>query len=265
MNNGKKPVTMADIAKICNVSIAAVSYTLNGKHNSRIPEETKQKILQIANLYQYRLNPYAKALATGELRNVLFFYESTTSPLLKGEILNFIDMLSDFLKKHSYNLIVAPKDQIDIYNNVDAILTYRISKKTFKDLANKNFCPVVCVDTHIDDGLFFEVINNFENLVKSNETINVSFSYNDEEINESLTRFENVYLINDVNDLMLKLTPLKDKKINCLNKEIYDFLNKEGFNCTYSPVDTITKIETIFEVLKLAMSRSDYNKHKFII
>ena len=47
-----KKYTMLDIANAANVSKATVSYVLNDKQNSRISDETRRRILQIANLYR---------------------------------------------------------------------------------------------------------------------------------------------------------------------------------------------------------------------
>lgn len=157
-----KKITMLDIAKMCNVSVATVSYVLNKKENSRIPERTKQKILQIANLYMYRSNPYARSLATGEIHNILFFYSENIFSLYKAEILNFINRLSECLRPYKYNLTIAPNNMITKYNYVDAIITYRIDKDTFKKLGELNFIPLISVDCLIDDNLFFEINNSFE-------------------------------------------------------------------------------------------------------
>jgi DNA-binding LacI/PurR family transcriptional regulator len=61
-----KKYTMLDIAKAANVSKATVSYVLNDKQNARISEETRRRILQIANLYQYVPNLSAKYLCANK-------------------------------------------------------------------------------------------------------------------------------------------------------------------------------------------------------
>ena len=152
----KKKITMQDIAKMCGVSVASVSYVLNDKKDSRITEATKQKILQIANLYMYRSNPYARSLATGEIHNILFFYGENDFPLYQAEVLRFINHLSTHLRPYKYNITIAPNNMIAKYNYVDAIITYRVDKETFTKLGELNFIPLISVDCLIEDNLFFE-------------------------------------------------------------------------------------------------------------
>lgn len=64
-----KKYTMQDIAKAANVSKATVSYVLNEKSGARVSEQTRRKILQIANVYHYVPNLSAKYL--GDTRKKL--------------------------------------------------------------------------------------------------------------------------------------------------------------------------------------------------
>lgn len=261
MNN---KVTMSDIAKLCGVSIATVSYVLNNKENSRIPEETKQKVLQVANIYMYRSNPYAKSLATGETtHNILFFYGENDFSLYKADMLNFIDSLSSYLWPFKYNLIVAPKHQITKYSYVDAIIAYRIDKKTFKELGALNFIPVISVDCHIDDDLFFEINNSFKNIDRK-ESIYLSYPYPDKVISDLLAS-KGVYFIQDFDTLNRLIRENLGKEIFCLNPSLCSYLKSSGVQSTYIKLDTMDKYKAISDALDYAIHRTYRDSHKFVI
>ena len=48
-----KRATIRDVAREAGVSVATVSYVLNNRPNQKISDDTKKKVLQIANLLQY--------------------------------------------------------------------------------------------------------------------------------------------------------------------------------------------------------------------
>lgn len=263
MRTKQKSITMLDIAKYCNVSIATVSYVLNGRDDERISNETKQKILQIANLYQYRLNPYAKALATGKTQNILLFYEDSDFMLYKAEILDFIDAFASLLKKQSCNLAVAPKSKIATYKYVDAIITYRISKKIFKELANVNYVPIISIDCQINDDIFFEISDNFNLLKNDEEILYLSLKYNDEEINNLIADKCHVKFIESFDDLNDVIN--YPNKLISLNKSIYDFLKLKGVECECINLNTDDKLNLILETIDKATSRENVTNHKLVI
>ena len=58
----KKQVTLGDIAQQAGVSIATVSYVLNNYKNSRISDETRQRVMETAEQLNYRPNVNARIL-----------------------------------------------------------------------------------------------------------------------------------------------------------------------------------------------------------
>lgn len=50
----EKKVTVRDVAREAGVSVATVSYIMNNRTDMKISEETRKKVLQIANLLNYR-------------------------------------------------------------------------------------------------------------------------------------------------------------------------------------------------------------------
>ena len=237
----KKNITLSELAKICGCSAATVSYVLNGRKDQRISAETEQKILQMANLYQYRINPYAKALATGELHNIMFFYEYSDFTFEKSETLNFINEISKFLKENKYNVIVAPAGQVQTFNFVDAIITYKISRDTFFELANKNYVPVISIDTIINDNLFYEITNKFENIINDTKTIYLTTPY--EDLYEAINKYKN-------NDFIT------------FNYEIKKYLESLSIPIDFYCINTKEKYEAILQSINNSISRIESDNHQ---
>lgn len=60
----QQSVTMADVAKAAGVSRTTVSFVLNGRMESSIPETTRERINQTARELGYRPNAAARTLAS---------------------------------------------------------------------------------------------------------------------------------------------------------------------------------------------------------
>jgi len=58
------PPTIKEIAREANVSVAAVSVALEGKNTSRVSQETRRRILEIARRLNYQPNLIARSLVT---------------------------------------------------------------------------------------------------------------------------------------------------------------------------------------------------------
>ncbi|MCD3499298.1 LacI family DNA-binding transcriptional regulator [Streptococcus equi subsp. equi] len=55
---------MKDVAREAGVSVATVSYVINNREDQKISPETRNKVLQMINLLNYRPNQAAKSLVT---------------------------------------------------------------------------------------------------------------------------------------------------------------------------------------------------------
>lgn len=66
-------ITMSDIAAKAGVSRSTVSFVLNGRHDGvRIPDDTRQRVLEAASELGYRRNELARAMVTGKNRVIGF-------------------------------------------------------------------------------------------------------------------------------------------------------------------------------------------------
>ncbi len=258
----KKITTLSELAKVCGCSPATVSYVLNGREDQRISEETKQKILQMANLFQYRINPYAKALAKGEVHNIMFFYAYSDFSLAKSDTLNFINELSFFLKENQFNVIIAPTDQIQKFEFVDAVITYRISKKAFKELSNKNYVPVIAIDTMLHDDLFYEIVNSFDELISDASTVYISTPYDDSEINEELKAKAHIEFVESFTDLKQSILKHSGKRMITFNIEIQKYLKCFQLDIEYHSLNPKEKYEAILEAIQDSIARNEDKNHQ---
>jgi len=96
-----KKVSMKRIATELGVSVALVSYVLNGKMTNRINEDTAKRILALAEKLNYRPNQIAKSLKNSK---------TYTMGLIVADISNFFySHLARYIEEeanaHGYNLI----------------------------------------------------------------------------------------------------------------------------------------------------------------
>lgn len=64
----KRPARIKDIAEILNISVSTVSRALRDTYD--VNQETRDKVLAIANQLKYKPNMHASALASGNTRNI---------------------------------------------------------------------------------------------------------------------------------------------------------------------------------------------------
>lgn len=157
-----KKVTIRDIAREAGVSIATVSYVLNNREDQSISEATRQKILQVVNLYQYRINFTAKCISSGKTNIITLVVANDKFPLQKAETMLIAEKLQRYFSENGYSLQLACGNEIKRYANSDAIVCYNVSEKFFRDLGEVNFCPLIALDTKISaNDLFYQIYSDY--------------------------------------------------------------------------------------------------------
>lgn len=158
-----KKITMRDIAREAGVSVATVSYVLNDKDDSRISEETKCKIWQLVNLFNYRPNFSAKCISAGKTDVVTLYVGKNESTPYKAETYLLIEHLSKELAKIGYSLQVTFSDTPTRVVNCDAIVCFNTDNAFFRNLGELNFCPLIALDMTVPNGdLFYQITTDFD-------------------------------------------------------------------------------------------------------
>lgn len=213
---------MLDIAKAANVSKATVSYVLNDKQNARISEETRRRILQIANLYQYVPNLSAKYLCANKKKLIGIIIGDSSFKSFISEC-KIIYLLYEIFHADDYKLVLLDNKRQDNYMDLayDLILAINISEEHIRNIGINTYSPMILFDSMFSDSLFFKIINDYPKAVeKAKATFN-----NDKEC-VMIYSIRNNKGIND----LLEGIPLDKIAFTGLNrKEIDDFiyLNKE--------------------------------------
>lgn len=157
-----KKYTMLDIAKAANVSKATVSYVLNEKSDARVSEQTRRKILQIANVYHYVPNLSAKYLgdkrkkligvAVGNGRDCVLPYDGLA-----------IDSLYSVFPASDYKLVLMDSKSRYEYMDLayDVIFAINLSEQQIREMSTNTFSPMVLLDCSFPDLLFFRIRNDY--------------------------------------------------------------------------------------------------------
>lgn len=96
-------VSMKDIAKECQVSVATVSKALNNQ--SDIGEETRKRICQVAKELGYYTNSSARALKTNRTYNIgVLFVDEMNSGLAHEYFSSVLDSLKIAAENHGYDI-----------------------------------------------------------------------------------------------------------------------------------------------------------------
>ncbi len=167
----EKKVTVKDVAREAGVSVATVSYIMNNRSDQKISPQTRKKVLQIANLLNYRPSHAAKSLATGR-NNIIgvAYHLNADSPSRNLEITSFVNMLIERLNRMQYDVLFMPvkavEDNLPINRNIDAIIAIDLSHEQFKNIADNYLVPIINVDMIVEDNLFYQIYSDFSSLLE---------------------------------------------------------------------------------------------------
>lgn len=236
-----KKVTMKDIARRADVSLATVSYVLNNNEKEKINYETKEKIFKIAKELNYVPNLNARSLVNkkSQLIGVIIVrdYESE-GPWKRNFYNSYINALEKILDNEGYHLLIAnvplnkPDLDIVLQRQLDAVFVIDVDEKFFYKISNRFTVPIIVVDSIIDDGLFYKILPDFQDSIKralgdikDKDTYLITERFNNSRImnlikNTFKDRYENVYVMDSLEGLMSFLNERKDAKGIIINEYI---------------------------------------------
>ena len=222
----EKKATAKDVAREAGVSVATVSYVLNNKTGQKISEATRKKVLQIANLLNYRPSHEAVSLATGKNNMIgLLYHLRDDSPSRNLEIMHMVNLLVERFSRMNYSCIIIPFDRESAAKApnrmLDGIIAIDIPQKDFREMADNCYVPIICMDMIVNDFLFYQIYTDFPALVKEtlagSQDSSCCYIVTDRYDNEDYNRFlcsclpEGHVIFTDTDKKTL--SSLKDKRI----------------------------------------------------
>lgn len=149
-------ITLKEIAAIAGVSTTTVSKILN-KKDQKLSEATRQRVLKIADEYNYIPNSLARSMVTKRTRTLGLIVPDITNPFFP-EIARGVE---DKANEEDYNIILCNTDNdiekeernisMLIEKMVDGIIILPSSKRTTDFNSLKNILmPIVLVDRDVD-------------------------------------------------------------------------------------------------------------------
>lgn len=174
----EKKATVRDIAAQAGVSVATVSYVLNDKKDTKISEQTRKKVLQIANLLNYSIPDRYKNDTPEKVQTYsigIIYSLRPETPSRNEEIMHLVNLLAERLNRMNYHCLIFPVDTVtEDYEPVpglSGIIAIDLEESSFKKLSNSYYIPILCLDMMINDFLFYQIHTDMESLVKQGEAL----------------------------------------------------------------------------------------------
>lgn len=261
----EKKVTIHDIAREAGVSAATVSYIINNRTDKSISEETRQRVLQIINLYNYKPAAFAKSLrATPDSKLIALYTGEQDGALYSGEFLYFVKTLGKVFPGEKYGLLFGhpPYRRAE---QADAIIACNIDRASFSAIGNLNYVPLIAVDCMPNDTLFFQITTDYSK-VRQNAEEQLGKDYTfvglapaDDRVRAELcAAFPNAVLIETLGDL--RRAALRDNIVT-VDKTVAEFFDGTTKTVFFPKTLAEEKCARVFSCLERVLQRIHFDVH----
>ena len=262
-----KKVTIHDIAREAGVSAATVSYIINNRPDKSISEETKKKVFQIINLYNYKPGAFAKNLrASPDSKLISVYMGKHGNTLYSAEFGYFLENLQNVFPNDKYGIVLSGLPYRHLAN-VDAIIAYNIDRESFIQIGNLNYAPLISVDCVVKDTLFFQITTDYKKLkCEADGRFNGDYDFitllpADDSIKAQIeSTFPSVRFVDTMHDL---LHVSHSKNVLTDSKAVFEYLSGTNVNVMFPDSLSADKCKQILSCLDVAMKRIPFAVHNY--
>lgn len=170
----KNKVTMRDIAKECNVSVATVSYVLNHNDKVKISHDTFLNVTGTATRLHYVPSPYY-ANNVGRKTNLVGIFINLKEHNTQGKLMLYYDLaveLTEKLHNINFDTILIPTKNLSAdvsviaKRNFDAVFMIDIDNETVKKVTSDCFIPIIFLYCDVADSLFYKIYPDYNSIIK---------------------------------------------------------------------------------------------------
>ncbi len=104
----KRKPTINDVGKLAGVSVATVSLVFSGKYKTRVSEETRKRVLDVAAQIGYRPNRLARTLSMGKTHSIALW----TYGVYDAYYSNAVWQFQEILKNDHYEVQLVETDEL---------------------------------------------------------------------------------------------------------------------------------------------------------
>lgn len=165
----KDKVTLSDIAKEANVSLATVSYTLNRSSKEKISHETRLKVFAAAEkLHYYTKSGYHFAKEKRNHLIGLVFSQECTAAAKSHHFCTLAAEMTRTMADFGYHVVLIPAEELEkdasVLSNglLDGVFLLDVDSDKYRSLTTLAYMPVVFLECKIQDELFFQIYPDFE-------------------------------------------------------------------------------------------------------
>lgn len=217
-----KKVTLKDIAREAGVSAATVSYVLNKNDKETIPDNTRNKILNIAAELKYVPNLTARSLVKRKsgLIGVLIVKDYRNEKHWRTSYYTeFVDRLESLLSNEGYHVLISnidrsnPKLDIILSRELDGVFIIDVNIDIFFQISNRFNVPMIIIDSYIDDVIFHKLVPDLNDavdralkLLEYENCLLIMDKFNNKETIEGIKRRfkgkqEDIHVVSDLDNL----------------------------------------------------------------
>ena len=169
---GKNKATMQDIADLCGVSVATVSYVINNSDKEHIKHDTRIKVLEAAKKLNYA--PNVNRCTThpkSNLIGIIINWNKRNAPSKKMLYYDLAIELQMQLSLLGYDTIIATtkafEEEADIISkrSLDAAFIIDIRTEEVRRVTRNYYVPIIFLDCEINDPLFCKIYPNYELII----------------------------------------------------------------------------------------------------